>query len=149
MCQTVRPSWGPIRRAVPSPGSKTIDREREKSPGRRHCPEPRVRWGGAERRHREEWVERNLHLYWGSVHSTTVCSPEQNMPIAISSYSPCTIPGLLIYILNIIQKCQIKCNIVLIFTKKLDYRCIGNPYILFLVQYRTNLAWICIYTPNH
>ena len=33
--------------------------------------------------------------------------------------------------------------------KELDSHCIENPYILFLVQYWANLAWMFIYAPNH
>ena len=34
-------------------------------------------------------------------------------------------------------------------TKEMDYHCIEKPYILFLVQYWANLAWMFIYVPNH
>ena len=33
--------------------------------------------------------------------------------------------------------------------KEMDYHCIEKPYILFLVQYWANLAWMFIYVPNH
>ena len=33
--------------------------------------------------------------------------------------------------------------------EEMDYHCIENPYILFLVQYWANLAWMLIYVPNH
>ena len=33
--------------------------------------------------------------------------------------------------------------------KEMDYHCIEKPYILFLVQYWANFAWMFIYVPNH
>ena len=36
-----------------------------------------------------------------------------------------------------------------VYSKEMDYHCIEKPYILFLVEYWANFAWMFIDVPNH